>query len=884
MKTQKTRLLFITGLALAFIVFGGALSLRSQAARLAMTAADADRQSNSYASAAYGKLPINFEANRGQTDDRVKFVARGSGYTLFLTPDEAVIQLRTGDLSRRKKEPVQAWNRLESSSSASRNRLSAVLRANLVGAYANAQATGLDQLPGKSNYFIGNDPKRWRTDIPTYARVKFASVYPGVDVVYYGTQARQLEYDFIIAPQADPKAIRLGFTGAEKLEIDGQGELLMRLAGKQLRLEKPVVYQEKDSVRQVIDGRYTFNKSKQEVGFEIGAYDRTRALVIDPILAYSTFLGGTGEDTGVEIAVNPHGNAFVTGLTTSLNFPMAGNFGGGGSDAFVMKFNAEGNQVIYSTYLGGSDIENVYPSPEELGPTYGGIAINAKDEAYVTGLTRSENFPITPGAYQQSLKGLSDAFVTRLNAAGNMLVYSTFLGCNGVNAADGGQGVAVDGFDQAYVTGFDYSGGLPVNGFAMHSAGCDGYVAKLNAGGSAILYATYLGGDSCNLGWAIAVDANQDAFVSGETSSTNFPTTPGALDTTCGTDGTCNGPERKADFFITKVDTKLTGPASLSYSTYLGGSGEERVTYNGSIAVDSAGNLIYVTGLTASVNPADFPIKNGAQPLPNCTSSGCSAEAFITKLDVSTPLKLGLGQVVYSTYLGGPGTEIGTGIAADINGNAYVAGATGGTFPSSPGMFGCTDPGVFVAKLDPNGAIKYATCISGLGQDTGLDIAIDPAGCAYVTGFTESSNYPTVNAFQPLFAGGTGATPSDAFVTKLCSGLDHFNCYDVKSEPGFQSFDVELRDQFERRMVTVVKPLMLCNPAAKCVNGDCTQVLNPDDHLVCYETKDSRGTPSFERREVIVTNQFGQRQRLTVFSRANLLCVPSLKAHVNSSR
>lgn len=885
MKTQKTCLPSATGLALALIAFGCVLSFQSPAARFATTAADAARQSDLGAGDAYGKLPISFEANRGQTDDRVKFVARGSGYTLFLTHDEAVFQLRTAEPGRQKRQFGQLSNRLGSSSPAVRNRQSAVLRTKLIGASSNAQATGLDELPGKSNYFIGNDPKRWRTDIPTYARVRFAAVYPGVDVVYYGTQARQLEYDFVIAPKADPKVIKLGLAGAERVEVDGQGDLLLRLAGKQLRLEKPIVYQERDGVRQVIEGRYTLNY-RQEVGFQIGAYDPTHALVIDPILTYSTFLGGTGEDTGIEVAVNEHGNAFVTGITTSVDFPTEPNGakfgpGGGGSDAFVTKFSAAGNHLIYSTYLGGSDLENVYPSPEELGPIYGGIAINSNDEAYVTGLTKSANFPITPGAYQQSLKGLSDAFVTRLNASGNALLYSTLLGCNGVNAADGGQGIAVDALGQAYVTGHDYAGGLPVNGFATHAAGCDGYVVKLNAAGSGLLYSTYLGGNSCNLGWGIAVDANQNAFVMGETSSTNFPTTPGAFDASCGTNGACNG---GSDFFITKVDTKLTGPASLTYSTYLGGSGEERVTYNGSIAVDSAGKLIYVTGLTASVSPADFPIKNAAQPLPNCTSLGCSAEAFITKLDISTPLQSGLGQIVYSTYLGGPGTEIGTGIAADVNGNAYVSGASGGTFPSTAGMSSCTDPGAFVAKLDATGAIKYATCISGLGQDTGLDIAIDPAGCAYITGFTESSNYPTVNAFQPLFAGGTGATPSDAFVTKLCSGLDHFNCYDVKSESGFQSFEVELRDQFERRIVTVVKPSMLCNPAAKCVDGDCTQVLNPEDHLVCYETKDARGTPNFERREVIVTNQFGQRQRLTVFSRANLLCVPSLKAHVNSSR
>jgi hypothetical protein len=254
-------------------------------------------------------------------------------------------------------------------------------------------------------------------------------------------------------------------------------------------------------------------------------------------------------------------------------------------------------------------------------------------------------------------------------------------------------------------------------------------------------------------------------------------------------------------------------------------------------------------------------------------------------------LKLGLNQIVYSTYLGGPGTEIGTGIAADVDGNAYISGASGGTFPSTEGQPGCTDPGAFVTKLGPDGEKKFALCLSGLGQDTVLDIAIDPSGCAYMTGFTESNNYPVVNAFQPLFAGGTGATPSDAFVTKLCSGPDHFKCYDVRAEESFIPFKVTLVDQFEREPVLVLRPVTLCNPVAKCVNHDnnsvtppdCTQVLNPDDHMVCYETRDDSGNPTFDRREVIVSNQFGGEQRLTVLRRTNLMCVPSLKSNIRRS-
>lgn len=816
----------------------------------------------------YGNLPLSFEVNKGQTAEDVKFLARRSGYTLFLTSSEAVLRFRKQDKSKD----------------------ASTLRLSLKGSNPKPRVIGLSELPGKTNYFIGNDPKKWRTDVPTYAKVKYESIYSGVDLVYYSTQGRQLEYDFVVDAGADPRQIKLSFEGVDHAELV-DSDLVLKTEGREMRMHKPVVYQEKNGIRELIAGQYTLTADR-EIAFDIGAYDKTRELVVDPVLAYSTFLGGTGEDTAIEIAVNSLGNAFVTGLTTSLDFPTKPDgaiFGvQGGSDVFITKFNAAGNQLIYSTYLGGSNNENFYDVLEVPGVTYGGIALDSQGSAYVTGSTRSADFPHTGGAYQQTLKGLSDTFVTKLNPTGNTLLYSTFLGQNGVNAADGGQGIAVDFTGQAYITGFDYSGGLPINGFANHAAGCDAYVAKLNPNGSNIVYATYFGGDSCNLGWNIAIDQNQNAFVSGETSSTNFPTTSGAFDTTCGTDGQCNPTDlgRVADFFVTKVDTKLIGPSSLSYSTYLGGSGEERVTYNGSIAVNSTGEFVYVTGLTASVSPVDYPVKNAAQPLP----SGV-ADAFITKFDISLPLKSGFDQLVYSTYLGGPGAEIGTGIAADVDGNAYISGSSGGTFPSTEGQPGCTDPGVFVAKLNAVGEKQFAMCISGLGQDTGLDLAIDPSGCAYVTGFTESSNYPTVKPFQPVFAAGTGATPSDAFVSKLCSGTDHFKCYDVRAEDGFAPFRVTLVDQFEREPVLIQRAVTLCNPVAKCVDDDhnsatpddCTPVSNPDDHLVCYETRDDSGSPTFERREVIVSNQFGQAQRLTVLRRTNLMCLPSLKAQVRRS-
>jgi hypothetical protein len=844
MNNRKIYAAITTASALAFSLLGAFYFFKPfhAVSEPTSTAAKPVPASKAEVEAAYGKLPLSFEANRGQTDDQVKFLSRGHGYGLYLTATETVLRLRSE---------------------------SSVLRMKFLGANPRPQVAGVDLLPGKTNYFIGNDPRKWRKDVPTYAKVKYEAVYPGVDVVYYGAQGRELEYDFIVAPGADPKAIKLSFEGADKMELNDQGDLVLRLAGKPIHLRKPVVYQEKNGVRQEIASNYA-PAGAREVGIDIAAYDASRPLVIDPVLAYSTYLGGSGQDAGLEIAVNAHGSAFVTGLTTSLDFPpapAAPRLGpGGGYDAFVVKLNAAGSAFVYSTYLGGSDDENYHG-----GVSYGGIAIDENDQAYVTGLTKSKDFPTTANVYSTDLNGYSDAYVSKLNAACNALVYSTFLGGKGF---DGGQGIAVDQFGQAYVTGQDESGDLPVNGFQpIHSAGCssgykDGFVAKLNITGSSLVYSSYLGGSACNLGWGIAVDSAQNAYVMGETVTTNFPVTANAVDPTF------NG---VSDIFITKVNTTIAGPASLSYSSFLGGIGEERVGYSGGIAVDPAGRFIYVTGLTPS---ADFPINNAEQP----TLNG-PYDAFITKLDTTKPYDPMLPtkdqpQIIYSTYLGGGGGESGAGIAVDINGNAYVAGSSGGTFPSTPGMPTCSDPGAFVAKYNAAGSIKYAACLSGAGQDSGLDVAVDPAGSAYVTGFSESANFPLVNPLQSVFAGG-GAPPSDGFVTKLSEGLDHFKCYDVRLQQHFQPFDVKLRDQFEEHDVRVLRPTTLCNPAVKCVGQDCTPILNPDAHLVCYETSDAEGTPQFQLREVIVSNQFGKEQRLTVWRRKNMLCAPSLKAHVS---
>lgn len=810
--------------------------------------------------AAYGKLPLRFEANQGQTDGQVKFFARGSGVSLYLTAAEAVLRLRDNSNDAQAATPA------------------ATLRMKMAGGKAQPRVSGVGELPGKSNYFIGNDPKKWRRDVPSYGKVKYEQVYPGIDVVYYGTGQGQLEYDFNVGAGADPKAIKMAFEGADKLELDHDGGLRLHVAGKQLQLLKPVIYQEKDGVKQEIAGSYVVT-GPSEVGFEVAAYDAARPLVIDPVLAYSTFLGGARYDGGIGIAVNAHGNAFITGKTASLDFPTQPNpppvGPAGGFDAFVMEMNASGSALVYSTYLGGSSDEN-----DQGGMlSYGGIALDSAGNAYVTGLTTSDNFPTTPGGIAPFNNGsfVADAFVTKLNGSGS-LVYSTCIGGPGFDA---GHAIAVDPLGQAYITGQDESGTLNGNGLhTQHSAGCqagykDGFVAKMNTTGTGQpIYSTYFGGNSCNIGFGIAVDASQSAYVIGETQSSNFPAviTSNALDTTCGTDGLCNpiGGVPISDFFVVKLDTTVSGAPAL-YGTYLGGSKDERFIYTGGpggIAIDPSARFIYVTGNTVS---PDFPRTNGLM------LNGVG-DAVVTRIDPSQPPA---SQLVYSTFLGGSGNDVGTGIAVDINGNAYVTGSGSGDFPVTPGMSACFNQGAFVVKMGPGGAVKYSACVSGnTNDDTAFSIAVDPSGCAYVTGATSSPDFPVLNPFQTMFAGG-GIPPSDAFVTKLCDGLDHFKCYDVQPPTNFVPFDVTLRDQFETQDVRVLQPVSLCNPVIKCLKGDCTQMLNPDDHLVCYETIDERGTPEFEKREVEVSNQFGQHQKLTVVRRKNLLCLPSLKAHLD---
>jgi hypothetical protein len=689
----------------------------------------------------YGRVPLSFEANRGQTDPSVNFLARGSGYALFLKPTEAVFVLRNEDSGMRNEDRAaehslrtDAPTPKANPQSAIRNPQSKVLRMRLVGADASSAAEGGNELAGKANYLVGDDPSKWRTDVPTYGRVSYREVYKGVDVVYYGNQ-RQLEYDFRIAPGADPRTVSLKFEGADKIDVDANGDLLLKLGETIVRQPKPFVYQETAGVRREVNAAYALGADGR-VGFAVGEYDKELTLVIDPTLVYSTYLGGSGGDQGLHIAVDSAGNAFVSGFTVSTNFPTASPVQAANAsfqDAFVTKVNAAGTALVYSTYLGGNGNEQAR-----------GLAVDSAGSAYITGFTDSTNFP-TANAFDATIgSNGDDAFVTKLNAAGNALVYSTYLG--GGDSAEFGQAITVDSAGNAYVTGSTFSDDFPtVNPIQAANAGgsTDAFLSKINAAGSALVYSTYLGGGDNDSGEGIKVDSAGNAYLGGDTFSTNFPTASPIQAANAG-----NG-----DTFVLKVNA--AGNA-LVYSTYLGGSARDACE---DLAIDSVGN-VYTTGDTESSN---FPTANAFQGANGGTT--LLQDAFVAKLNAAGTA------LVFSTYLGGTGGEVGFGIAVDSAGNVYVAGASGSntTFPTANAIQCARNGGadVFATKFNAAGsALVYSTYLGGAAGDEARGVAIDSSGNAYIAGFTRSTDFPTANAIQSTFGGETPPF-GDAFLFKL---------------------------------------------------------------------------------------------------------------------
>ncbi len=716
---------------------------------------------------AYAKLPVAFEPNRGQSDPQVRFLARGRGYTLLLTETEAVLDFRKPVQKPKSKSeegslcvtrPLQEPAANDKGPKAT----DAALSMHLSGSNPWAKVTGFEELPGKSNYFIGNDSKKWLRSVPTYAKVRDKDVYPGIDLVYYGNPG-QLEYDFVVASGADPGAIALQLQTQDRklasvrsksenrqskssapLRIDGEGNLAVKIEGGEVVFQKPIAYQPTScgtdsgvQHRRPVESGWVL-RAGNRVSFALGGYDKTKCLVIDPALSYSTYLGGTSDDIANGIALDGSGNVYVTGSTSSANFPVVSSYQktiGEQSNAFITKLDPTGTTLVYSTYLGGAGIGQGR-----------GIAVDSSGAAYVAGYTTSSNFPTTSGSFQTTYGGEGDAFVAKLDPAGSKLVYSSYLGGSG---SDFGNGIALDGAGSAYVTGSTQSTNFPTATPLQSANGgeADAFVSKLSADGTKLVYSTYLGGSNADSGQGIAVDATGGVYVAGYTLSTNL-TTVSAVQTASGGD---------ADAFVAKLNA---AGSAVAYLTYLGGNGADHAK---AIAIDSGGNA-YVTGDTASPN---FPTTAGTvQP----TLRG-SVNAFVAKLSASG------SSLSYSTYLGGSETDQGFGIARDSSGNAYVTGFTqsadfplmnafqtalgGGMCGSAP----CSD--AFVTELDADGtALVYSTYLGGDAADSGQAIALDSSRNAYVAGGTASANFPvTGGVVRPAFGGGTST--GDAFVAKI---------------------------------------------------------------------------------------------------------------------
>lgn len=779
----------------------------------------------------YGELPVSFEPNAGQAEHGVKFLSRGSGYQLDLTATEAVLQFRKPTTSPTSRLALAhshtgggGPNAIPSGASAtlvgSKNYLS--LRVRLLRANANPTVTGEKQMAGISNYFIGNDPSKWRTRIPTYAQVRYRGIYPGIDLVYYGN-GRQLEFDFAVAPHADVERIQFVFDKAARLRLTAENDLMVTIANASAVLRKPLVYQMVSGCRQAVAGDFTL-LGNHTVGFRLGTYDRTKALVIDPVLAYSTFLGGTGPgDAGNAIAVDAAGDAYVAGRTCSSDFPVTqgslqttnpATAASYACTAFITELNPTGTALIYSTYLGGSSGDDVA----------NGIALDPADNVYVSGMAYSTDFPVTPGAIQAAnhaaANGNSNAFIAKLNPTATALVYSTYLGGSGLPAgymSDEASAIAVDTDGNAYVTGRAYSPDFPVTAGAFQTAnhaatisGVNAFVTKLNPAGTALVYSTYLGGSGGNkfglvggdTGNAIAVDVAGDAYLTGQAGSSDFPVTPGTIQPT--NKAVAN---KSTNAFVTEVNPSGT---ALVYSTYLGGSGGET---GNALAVDSVGN-VFVAGQTAS---SDFPATAGAFQTVNrfgfTTSLGPSASvgpnAFISKLNVhgsslvyATYLGGSGGMVWYSPTLGQAGGEQVNGLAVDASGNAYVTGVTtSGNFPVTQGAYqaenndfagaigqsacaaGCIGGyNAFVTELNPAGSgLVYSTYLGGNGinpldfvgvtefggGDQANALALDTGGNVYVAGSAVSYDFPVAaGAFQTAVKSGGG----NAFIVKLTMG------------------------------------------------------------------------------------------------------------------
>ncbi|MGA3267782.1 MAG: SBBP repeat-containing protein, partial [Verrucomicrobiota bacterium] len=720
--------------------------------------------------APFPNLPLYFETNQAPSNHAFQFLARGRTSRFLVSPAEAQFALRRADGA------------------------SPTVRMQFVGANQQAQISGDGELPGKINYLVGNNPEQWRTAVPAFTRVRVPDIYPGITLVYHGNQ-RQLEYDFTVAPEADPDAIRIHFEGVKKVVISPQGELVLALPDGEIRQAKPVVYQTVAGARSDVSGGYR-SVDAHTVAFTVGRYDRHLPLVIDPVLSYATYFGGNYGDAAFSVKVDTNGFVYIAGETLSTQFPAniapnddqtnfnGGRFNGGQftGDAFVAKFGNHGSNFVYLTYLGGSADDGALDVAVEGG------------HAFVTGFTDSTNFPVWPTnlnnhAFQTRIGGTNatfplqtlgynnDAFVTELSADGSALVYSSYLGGSGI---DYGTAIAVDAAGDAYVTGLASSTNFPAtNAFSpAYGPYChflqssnyylngNAFITEVAAGGTNLLYSTYLGGTNYDSGEGIAVDANGNIYVSGVTDSTNFPVFPLTNALSAHLNGITNPLSQTFAFdgFVAKLAPPYT---NLVYSTYLGSTNYDAASR---IRCDNLGDA-YVVGSTASTN---FPNTVGTNLLiPSYVTNNINFFAVTTNVFVTELGPQGTN-ILNSVVFGGNLMDLGYDLALDTNNNIFVVGSTISTnfftTNSNAGFLRATNSGnsdVFVTAFGANfSSVLYSTCLGGNNQDFGYGIAVDNMTNAYVVGQTMSTNFPAPNGLLTTLDG-----TNDAFLAVIQYGL-----------------------------------------------------------------------------------------------------------------
>jgi hypothetical protein len=661
---------------------------------------------------------LRFEPNLGQSDDRVTHISRGSDHTLLMTRRGAVLKVRG---------PARE----------------AVVRMRFVGANRAPRVAARGRLAGVSNYLRGRDLARWITGVPNFSEVVYSDLYDGVDLAFHASRAGELEFDYTLAPGVDPDAIRLAYSGAGALRLDESGALVLRAGGGEVRQAPPIVYQMRDGVRRRVRASYELHGGN-EVGFALEDYDRRAALLIDPVLTYSTYLGGSADEQPIWSDIDGAGNFYVTGVTSSPDFPTtSGAYQPeyrGNDDVFVTKLNPAGSGLAWSTYIGGDSFDVAI-----------GLDVDRAGNVVVTGETGSTDYPTTEGAYQRDRRGETDTFVTKLDSTGSSLLFSTLLGGT---ATEAGFISFFDARGNVYVEGETSSADYPTTRRAFQTSygggTFDGFVTKLNAKGSALDYSTFIGGegyDGAHDGW---LDEHNNFYIDGPTESPDFPTTRRAFQRTL------SGPR---DAFAAKLNPRGT---DVDYSTYLGGSGEEDVT---DMTIDRHGNA-YVPGPTDS---PDFPVTRRAF---QSTLAGV-VDGFVAKLN-----RRGTG-LEYATYLGASEFDIAGGVRVDRDGNAHVPGTTASPdFPVTPdalqGTFAGGPADAFVATLNRRGSrLKFSTFLGGSGDDgsVGSGEWLDDGGNLYVPGFTNSTDFPvTPGAFQTENAGGY-----DVFLVKIALRLDEDN-------------------------------------------------------------------------------------------------------------